>query len=97
MRRWWSQKYQRPPNDPLFTGQTIAELQLEMFEDMLLQRESLEDHLDHLADAESRREAREKIQALNEILGDTKAVEDPLIEKWEEELARGQVPDLTER
>jgi hypothetical protein len=78
--------------------QTIAELQLEMIEDMLLQRETLEAQIERATDSDFRADLREKLTEINKVLGEeAEEIEDPLIDKWEEELARGQTPDLTER
>ena len=65
-----------------------------MYEDLLLQRESLEDLLE---EGEGDYEAiRKEIGRLNQALGDEAVVYDDLIDKWEQQLEAGEIPDLNE-
>lgn len=97
LRRWWAKKYNRPPTDPMFTGQTVAELELEMFEDLLLQREEIMEKLDeHGHDQRERGELRERLAEINEVFEiETDLGEDSLIDEWERQIAEGEVPDLS--
>lgn len=94
LRRWWSNKYKLPPNSPLFMEQTQAELQLEMFEDLMVRREELRQRL---RDGETEGQASkilEQINAINKALEDEVEVQDDLIDQWERDLAEGRIPDL---
>lgn len=95
VRQWWSQKYSRPATDPAFERQTYAELHLEMLEDLHLRRKGL---LRDLEDRPADFKAVEELQQLNKALGiEGEVSSDPLIDKWERELAAGRIPDLDER
>jgi hypothetical protein len=92
--RWWSRKYNLPPNHPLLLGRSMAELTREMFEDMLLKRQELRELLGKSGtDAQH---VLEQINAINEVLGERPDNHDPLAEKWERELEQGLVPDFDE-
>lgn len=85
-----------PPNHELFESQSIAELHLEFFEDMYAQRdevisllESDEKHIDH-------EKLYKQLNAINKALDLPEIAADPLIDKWEKELAEGLEPDLEE-
>jgi hypothetical protein len=91
IRKWWVEKYKRPANDALFMGRSWPEWQVEMFEDMLAQRELL---ADRVARGEvASKDGMEVLEGLNKILGDSRVV-DPLIDKWERELDAGKTPNL---
>lgn len=98
--RWWSQKYRRPPNDPLFESRPLLAWVREMYEDAYEKAGDLEALLD---DPDTRQEERraisQKLRKLYKALGerDTTWGEDPLIDKWERELAEGKIPDLEEQ
>jgi len=93
IRKWWVDKYKRPASDPLFLSRSWPEWQVEMFEDMLAQREVI---VDRLAAGElETKGGLEALDSLNKILGDARVV-DPLVDKWERELEAGRVPDLNE-
>lgn len=93
IRRWWVEKYKRPTNDPSFMRRSWPEWQVEMFEDMLGQRETI---LERVANGEAdAKDAAAAIDALNKVLGDERTV-DPLVDKWERELATGKMPNLDE-
>jgi len=93
IRKWWVDKYKRPTNDPLFMNRSWVEWQVEMFEDMFAQRDSIADKLKD-GDLDSK-QAVEALQALNKILGEDTMI-DPLTDKWERELAEGKTPNLDE-
>ena len=93
IRKWWVDKYKRPASDPLFLSRSWPEWQVEMFEDMLTQRETL---VDRVANGEvDSKEGLAALEGLNKILGDERTV-DPLVDKWERELASGKTPNLEE-
>lgn len=93
IRNWWVGKYKRPASDPLFLNRSWPEWQVEMFEDMLTQREIL---LERVANGEvDSKDGAAAIEGLNKILGDV-PVADTLVDKWERELAAGKIPDLDE-
>lgn len=80
LRRWWTRKYQAPPTDPRYLAYTPEDLLLEFFED-------------YYADHPERRVERRT----HEATGAQYAVTgDPLIDKWEREIAEGREPDLDE-
>ena len=96
VKQWWSQKYRLPPNHELFENQSLAELTYEMFEDMISRRDEI---LEELETAESKQAdwLVKQLNLLNEALGEEPYIQDPLIDKWDRELAAGLVPDLDER
>lgn len=95
LRRWWSRKYNRPSNDPLFTKKSTSEHLLEMFEDLMIQREELrgELHVSGVGVSEVS-SIMKSIAEIDKILGDVPEVEDPLVEEWEAALDRGEEPDI---
>jgi len=95
LRRWWSGKYNLPPNHALFMEQSQAELTLEMYEDFIAKKEELEYRLEE-ATAKEAQFLMRQLTAINKILGDDNFTGDPLIDKWEREIAEGKIPDLDE-
>lgn len=103
LERWWSEKYKLPANHKLFLGRTEASLTVEWFEDLFAQRAEVEQALKS-APATERGGLLERLAALNSFLVEKTpdAVDvpfvtgDPLVDKWEQELAAGLEPDLTE-
>ena len=67
-----------------------------MFEDMISRRDEI---LEELETAESKQAdwLVKQLNLLNEALGEEPYIQDPLIDKWDRELAAGLVPDLDER
>jgi hypothetical protein len=94
LRRWWSQKYSKPPNHPLLEQSTAADLYIELYEDLLLRRNTLREELDDRT--QDPEKVIEKINEINKTLGDKEEVWDPLVAKWDRELAEGKIPDLDE-
>lgn len=98
LRRWWSKKYKLPPNHDLFENQSVAEINLEFFEDLMAQRREV---LEELDDEETRSEQAEvlfrQLNAINKALGFPEEVQDDLIDEWERELEAGRVPDLNKK
>lgn len=92
LRRWWSHKYNRPSNDPLFETKTAAEHLREMYEDLMIQRDELREELNNRPTDVS--VIVKGIEEINKILGDEEEVVDPLIEEWEAALDRGEEPDI---
>jgi len=83
----------------MFLGQTEAELRLEMFEDLLERREEILEQLHQEAVApRERADLREKLQSIDAVFDRDKSDlgEDPLIDKWEREIAEGKTPDFDE-
>lgn len=76
---------------------TVGELLLEFYGDMWRRKEELEDDLKtaHIDDISDLQEALIKV---NEILGTIEAGKvitgDPLADYWEEQIERGEEPDL---
>jgi hypothetical protein len=101
VRDWWCRKYNRPPNDPFFTDQSVPEITLEMFEDLLLKRQALQDSLEQeefvgREGAERYERTRQKINEISRVFGEDEQVQDDLVDKWEREIAEGRTPDLDE-
>ena len=82
VRRWWVGKYSLPANHDLFQSRSLADLQLEMLEDMADRREMYREQLRTAKGAESESLMRQ-INAISEVFGDKPDVFDPLIDKWE--------------
>ena len=83
-----------PANDSRFVGATLADLQREMYEDLLLEKEEI---LDQLEDADIReyRQLEKRLNSINNVLGEkTNISEDELIDQWEKELAEGKAPNF---
>ena len=94
IKQWWRDKYNLPTNHELFQTSTWTELQMEMFQDLARRREELRQHLEDQAYDSSK--TIEAINSINEVFGDPREVWDPLVDKWERELAEGKIPDLDE-
>lgn len=96
LRRWWCRKYNRPPNDPAYLELAEAEIMQEWLEDLYAEKADLLQQLED-PDLEDAIPIMQRINRLSEALGETDRVtDDPLIDKWEAQLARGEIPDLTE-
>jgi hypothetical protein len=96
-KKWWVKKYQTPPK-PL-NDYTMTELLIEMYTDLYQQRDEIyreletrrgdkSDLYDHLALVE---------QALQDETDPKRVSSDPLIDKWERELAEGKEINLEEQ
>lgn len=105
LKRWWVGKYKLPPTHPLFEGQSMAALTLEMFEDLYVRREEIKRDLKDVSSAKERLELMDALQKLDEALGERDEATDPngpmvtgdpLVDRWERELAAGRMPDLDE-
>lgn len=100
VRRWWSNKYNRPHNDPLFSSRPIHAWISEMYVDVYERVQGLETLLeDPDMRQEERRNTSQRLRKLYRLLGEDedKAIgEDPLIDKWEKEMLEGKTPDLDE-
>lgn len=98
MKRWWTKKYNLPSNHKLFVSQTIAELNLEFYEDLLVRRKEIMEDLD---DPEIKSEAKDimfkQLNSINNALGFEAMSSDPLIDEWERDLEMGRIPDLEKR
>lgn len=101
LRRWWSKKYSLPPNHELFTSQTLAELNQEMMEDLMIQKKDIERELQDGDPDEHRPKSRseillEQLADINRALdeADDTITQDDLTAYWDEQLDRGEEPDL---
>lgn len=95
MRNWWSNKYKLPPNHDLFLDRTPGSLHKEMYEDLFIKKDDLEEaYLE--SDGKSAEMLLKQINGIKEILGEQTESADPLVDKWEKELAEGKTPDLSE-
>ena len=97
VRRWWSNKYKRPSNDPLFESRSLAAWVREMYEDLYERRAEIETALeDEVTPLRERSALTARLQNINKILDEEEYTDDPLIDKWEAELEAGITPDLDE-
>lgn len=98
--RWWSKKYSRPPNDLLFLEKPESFWIREMYEDTYDRKVELETLLeDESLKHEDRRLYSKRLRSIYKALGegDPTMGEDPLIDKWEREMAEGLTPNLDEK
>lgn len=94
LRKWWVQKYSLPPYHELFESRSIPELLLEWYEDLYDEKTTLERQLET-----EKGESGNIRNRLNEVLsilegGPNRKTGDRLIDYWEDQLARGEEPDL---
>lgn len=77
----------------------MAEVELEMFEDLLAQRQEILESLEEGGqDARERAELNDRLSSINKVFGYAADLgEDDLIDEWERDLAEGRVPDLSKR
>ena len=98
LRRWWSKKYNLPPYHELFTSRSVDELNQEMIEDLLLQRQDIKEELEDRDDGKKRKSRRDllwdQLNRINKALGLEVIPQDRLWDFWEGQLARGETPDL---
>lgn len=102
MKRWWVQKYKLPPNHALFTGQSLSALNLEMMEDLWIREHELKEKIKE-EEGSVLNEAIQQLQDVRKALGivldygtPLPSGDDPLVDRWEREIAEGKVPDLNE-
>ena len=95
MEQWWSEKYKRPPNHPLYQNRTVGDLKQEMWEDLYQRKNELEKQLDD-APMDEREHIMESLRGIYGALGIECDGEDDLIDQWERELEEGLTPDLNE-
>lgn len=92
VRRWWCDKYKRPPNHPLFVGRSYADWTVEMVEDLLERRDEIEQQIkDGLLPASK---GDLILQRIAEALGEETEGGDALFDQWERDIAEGRIPDL---
>jgi hypothetical protein len=97
IKRWWTKRYQLPSNHELFTSQSIAELNMEMFEDMIIRKSEIEKEIPSAAGNhynDLRDELNEIEKSLKSDDSESAPTSDPLIDEWERDLEAGKVPDL---
>ena len=98
LRQWWVQKYGLPPTHEAFVSQSVGELFLEYYEDLLVELDALEAAFEkNPEDLDGRRIERMGI-IRKVLLGEEAAMitGDPLIDKWEREIREGKTPNLDE-
>lgn len=95
MRRWWCHKYKRPPNDPLYLELSEPELLSEWYEDLYAEKLDLEALLEE-GDGDYQSVVKRLGAIYKALEEDATAISDPLIDRWEAQLANGETPDLTE-
>ena len=98
--RWWANKYKRPPNDPLYRRRTLASLVQEMFEDLYVSRTAVLDALQRASGTRAN-DLQEQLAAINRALAEPSKLGDgpmltgdAVVDEWEEQLARGEMPDF---
>ena len=91
--RWWSKKHKLPPNHPLFQTQTLEDLLLEFYGDLWAEKSQLEAGLSS-AEPGERMAIEDRLRELAKVFGENPDFGDPLVAYWEEQEARGEVPDL---
>ncbi len=98
IRRWWSQKYKRPANDPLFEERSMSEWVREMYEDFYERKAEIVSQLeDDMTPMSEKSSLIARLEGINKALGeDLDYSADPLADKWERELKDGIEPDLDE-
>ena len=82
----------------------MAELSIEMYEDLYARRDEVMRSLKDVSGAKERLDLMEALQGLDEALGERREADedgpmitgDPLVDKWERELAEGKMPNLDE-
>ena len=95
VKRWWIKKYGLPSTHPAFLNTNLSEMQLEMLQDLLSRRRELREALDEKgANVDS---IMKQINSINEVFNDKVEYIDPLIDKWDRELAEGKIPNLDEQ
>lgn len=94
IKRWWSNKYNLPPNHELFMGMSFAEHTQEMYEDLLFRREEIQRSLED--NDGDQKILMKQLALLNKALGDAES-EDDLFDQWERDLEEGRIPDLDAR
>lgn len=69
----------------------MAELTLEMYEDLYARRAEILDTIEH---GSCSTETMQALNNLNAVLGEQEYVQDALVDQWERDLAAGRTPDL---
>lgn len=94
IRSWWEEKYKLPSNQDLFEKESISFHLFRYYVELCQEKHELEQEIkdNTLGRAELGKKLRKIEEALGEVKGSTTG--DPLADKWEEMLARGEIPDL---
>lgn len=98
LKSWWTDKYQRPANHPLFTGRSLGSLMYEMLLDYHKKRSELVEQTRH-AKGMDLGKIQDAINAITAFLGDAKDPDtafettDPVVAAWEAAIERGENPD----
>ena len=100
LKRWWTNKYKLPPDHKLFTEQSMAALNLEMFEDLWLREAELAERASSdegmvLNEVQAQLQEIRRALGILEDFGVAKVTgTDPLVDQWERDIAAGRTPDL---
>lgn len=68
---------------------------LELYEDLVFRKQELESSLEDV-DAKEFNQVLKSIEQIDKVLGLESGTGDPLIDKWEKEIAEGKTPNLDE-
>ncbi len=79
----------------MFLESNIPDLQYEMVLDLYYEKEQLMDRLEHGA-GDQTGELMARLNILEKALQEEEYSSDPLIDKWERDIAEGRTPDLNE-
>ena len=79
----------------MLLDRTPADLTEELFIELFEKKEELEEQLNAMLDAKTRKTLTEQLEAINGTLGEASTYQDDQIDEWEAAIARGESPDLT--
>jgi hypothetical protein len=90
---WWSNKYNRPGNDPLFMSRPFALHVREFLTDLVDMAQTIQEQLKLAPTREEEQDMRERLDTINTVLG----IKSTSLRTWQEEvevaLADGRLPD----
>jgi len=90
---WWSDKYNRPGNDPLFLDRSFALHVREFLTDLVEVKEQLESRIKHATNREDEMTMREGLETINKLLG----IKSTSLRSWQDEveaaLEDGRLPE----
>lgn len=94
LQRWWREKYKLPTTHDLFQTQSVPELLLEWYEDLYVEYDELTDLVGEMDG--NLGPAMRRLEQIQGALGlsDGVLTGDPLVDYWEAQIRRGEVPDL---
>ena len=88
------EKYRLPASHSLFEEQSLADLLLERYEDLYDEKRTLEKML--RSGGRGYAAMKERLDVLCAALGEQTTTGDSLVDRWEAQIARGEIPDLDE-